>query len=244
MQLYISFDISCPVQIVHSWDTQRSACVHETNPNWFGLCIKYQSCQNQTEIANNFHETISQHAMASISMSLHYFPRTLAIGIALLRISKLHILRRTSDLKLFIVPMLSHIVCNFGRWNLWNPQMIKRYEGNSICGIYTHETYFFNSILPTSTIRLPIAQCHWDHIGISVILEGNLKSSSMHITQRSSVVFAGKGLASYMYMIQTVRDDYCREQHRGWQACADIRAPEVNYGRMASWLVFLIYDHL
>ena len=80
MQLFSSFDISCPVQIVHSWDTQRSACVHETNPNWFGLCIKYQSCQNQTEIANNFHETISQHAMASISMSLHYFPRTLAIG--------------------------------------------------------------------------------------------------------------------------------------------------------------------
>ena len=93
MQLYSSFDISCPVQIVHSWDTQRSACVHETNPNWFGLCIKYQSCQNQTEIANNFHETIGQHAMASISMSLHCFSRTLAIGIALLRISKLHILR-------------------------------------------------------------------------------------------------------------------------------------------------------
>ena len=52
----------------------------------------------------------------------------------------------------------------------------------------------------------------------------------MHITHRSSVEFAGKGLVSYMYMIQTVRDDYCREQHRGWQACADIRAPEVDYG--------------
>ena len=51
----------------------------------------------------------------------------------------------------------------------------------------------------------------------------------MHITQRSSVEFAGKGLVSYMYMIQTVRDDYCGEQHRGWQACADVRAPEVNY---------------
>ena len=73
--------------------------------------------------------------------------------------------------------------------------------------------------------KMPIAQCHWDHIGIGVILEGNLKLSSMHITQRSSVVFAGKGLVSYMYMIQTVRDDYCREQHRGWQACADIRSP-------------------
>ena len=42
-----------------------------------------------------------------------------------------------------------------------------------------------------------------------------------------------KGTKLYI-MIQTVRDDDSREQHRGWQACADIRAPEVNYGRMAS----------
>ena len=141
--------------------------------------------------------------MASISMSLHCFSRTLAIGIALLRISKLHILRRTSDLKLFIVPMLSHIVCNLGRWNLWNPQMIKRYEGNSICGIYTHETYFFqfhpthlNHTLANSS--MPLRPHYWCDSGRKDTLVDehvNLKLSSMHITQRSSVEFAGKGLS-------------------------------------------------
>ena len=42
-------------------------------------------------------------------------------------------------------------------------------------------------------------------------------------------------------MIQTVGDDDSREQHRAWQACADVRAPEVNYLSLFIFIFIFIF---
>ena len=115
---------------------------------------------------------------------------------------------------------------------LWGQQYLRYlYAWNVL--FQFHPTHLNHTLANSS---MPLRPHYWCDSGRKDTLVDehvNLKLSSMHITQRTSVEFAGKGL-SYMYMIQTVRDDDSREQHRGWQACADIRAPEVNYGRMAS----------